>query len=627
MSGIVGKFYFDKEKVISEKEIKEMLNVLCRQGINGEGIFINRNIGLGYRRLSLINPTPAGYQPMADSEEKIWIVYDGEIYNFLELRKNLEKEGIRFKSQTDTEVIIYLYKKYGFNCLRYLRGVFAFAIWDSQKKELFLARDRIGKKPLKYYYDNQCFIFASELKAILKNSEVKKEPDFGAIDEYFTYQYVPSPKTGFKNIFKLQSAHYLIVKEDGQVINQRYWQLNYLKKLKLSEREWEKLISDKLRESLKLSLISKEIPAVHLSGGIDSSLILAFLSQEIHKPIKTFSIGFKEKDYNELFYAELVAKKYKTDHKKFIIGPDIIKTLPKIVYSYEEPYADSSALPTWYLSEMTKKFASVALNGDGGDENFAGYSRYDGMRLFRQLKIIPFKNQLKKLNQLLYQILKINLFQKGYRFLNSYTKGPLDFYLRLIDCFGEEEKDFIYNEEFKKQIQIQNSRWHSFLKEKFNEAKDFDWLDQILYLDINSYLPDDLLVKVDIASMAHNLEVRAPFLDHEFLELTAKMPSNLKFRGYNKKYLLKKIASSYLPSQCIVKPKWGFALPLEHWFRKDLERYLEENLLNKKFLDYGFKKEGIEKLISDHKTYRQNYTPYLWVLLTLSYWFKIWFET
>lgn len=626
MSGIVGKFYFNEEKIIFEKEIKEMLNALSHRGLNDEGIFINRNIGLGHRRLSLINPAPAGHRPIADDEEKIWIVYDGEIYNFLELKENLEKEGIKFKSsQTDTEVIIYLYKKYGLNCLKYLRGVFAFAIWDSQKRELFLARDRIGRRPLKYYYDNRCFIFASELKSILKNPEVKKEPDFGAIDEYFTYQYVPSPKTGFKNIFKLQSAHYLIVKEDGQVINQRYWQLNYLKKLDLSEKEWEKLISDKLKESLKLSLVSKETPGVHLSGGIDSSLIFAFLAQEINEPIKTFSIGFKEKDYNELPYAELVAKKYKSEHKKFIIGPDIIKILPKIVYFYEEPYADSSALPTWHLSEMTKKFVPVVLNGDGGDENFAGYNRYNGMKLFRQFKIVPFKNQLKKINQFLYQILKINLFQKGYRFLSSYSKGSLDFYLRLIDCFGEEEKDFIYNEEFKKQIQ--NSRWHSFLEEKFNEAKDFDWLDQILYLDINSYLPDDLLVKVDIASMAHNLEIRSPFLDHEFLELTAKMPSNLKFRGYNKKYLLKKIASSYLPWQCINKPKQGFALPLEHWFRRDLERYLIENLLNKKFLDYGFKKEGIEKLISEHKIYHQNYTPYLWVLLTLSHWFKIWFET
>lgn len=624
MCGIVGRLNFNKDNFISEGLIKEMVKVLFHRGPDDQGIFIEKNIGLGHSRLSIIDLSPAGHQPMSDKEGKIWITYNGEIYNFLDLRRDLEKEGIKFKSKTDTEVIIELYKKYNIDCLKYLRGMFAFAIWDKEKQQLFLARDRVGKKPLKYYYDSNCFIFASELKAILKNPEVKKQPDYNAIDEYLTYQYVPHPKTGFKDIYKLEPAHYLIIKDDGKIIKQRYWRLDFSQKIDLSESEWEEKISEKLRESVRLRLISDVPLGAHLSGGIDSSLVVALMAQEIREPIKTFSIGFKEGDYNELPYARLVSQRYKTEHQEFIVEPNAIELLPKLVKQYEEPYADSSALPTWYLSEITKRYVGVALNGDGGDENFAGYTRYDAMKLFWWLSNIPFKNSFKKINQIVYQITKIKIFQKGYRFLDSYSKNPMDFYLRLIDYFSPEEKELIYTPELVQKIK--KSRWHSFLEERFSDYKDLDWLDKILCADINSYLPDDLLVKVDIASMAHSLEVRSPFLDQEFLELTAKMPSNLKMRGFNKKYLIKKIAEKYLPKECIYRPKQGFGIPLEHWFRGKLENYLRENLLDKKFLDYGFKRQGIEKLINDHKNYRQNYANHLWALLFLRQWFKTWFE-
>ena len=624
MCGITGKLNFNKNNFVSEGLIKEMTKTLSHRGPDDSGIFVEKNIGLGHNRLSIIDLSPAGHQPMSDKEEKIWIVFNGEIYNYLVLKKELEKQGIIFKSKTDTEVIIYLYKKYGIDCLKYLRGMFAFAIWDKEKKQLFLARDRVGKKPLKYYCDSNCFIFASELKAILKNPEVKKEMDCDAIDEYLTYQYVPHPKTGFKNIWKLEPAHYLIIKKDGQIIKQRYWDLDYSQKLDLSEEEWKEKILEKLKESVRMRLVSDVPLGAHLSGGIDSSLIVALMSQEQNSPIKTFSIGFKEKDYNELSYVKLVVDRYKTEHHEFIVEPNAIEILPKLVYHYEEPYADSSALPTWYLSEITKKYVTVALNGDGGDENFAGYTRYNAMQLLQLLKALPLKNQLKKINLLFYQFTKIKLFQKGYRFLNSYNKDPLDFYLKIIDYFDQEEKNFVYADEFKQRVK--NSRWHSFLEEKYKETKNFDWLNRILYTDINSYLPDDLLVKVDIASMAHGLETRSPFLDYELLELTAKMPINLKIRGHNKKYLLKKIAEKYLPKECIYRPKQGFGVPLEHWFRGELENYLREKLLAKKFLNYGFKKQGVEKLINDHTSHKQNYANHLWALLMLQEWLQMWFE-
>jgi len=624
MCGIVGIFNFDQRE-ISDKILKEMTQALLHRGPDDCGIFIEKNIGLGHTRLSIIDLSSTGHQPMSDKEEKIWIVYNGEIYNYLVLKRELEKEGIVFKSKTDTEVIIYLYKKYGIDCLKYLRGMFAFAIWDKEKKQLFLAKDRVGKKPLKYYCDSNCFIFSSELKAILKNPEVKKEIDYDAIDEYLTYQYVPHPKTGFKNIWKLEPAHYLIVKENGEIIKQRYWKLDYSKKLNLSESEWKEKILEKLRESIKIRLFSDVPLGAHLSGGIDSSLIVALMAQEQNSALKTFSIGFTEKDYNELSYARLVAQKYKTDHQEFIIKPNAIEVLPSLAYYYEEPYADSSALPTWYLSKITKKYVTVVLNGDGGDENFAGYTRYNAMKLFQYLHLIPFKPQLKKLNRFLYQITKIKIFQKGYRFLNSYSAQPIDFYLRIIDYFGQEEKNLIYTNEFKQKIK--NSRWHSFLKEKYEETKKFDWLDKILYTDILSYLPDDLLVKVDIASMAHGLEVRSPFLDYEFLELTTAMSSNLKMCGHNKKYLLKKIAEKFLPKECIYRPKQGFGVPLEHWFRgEELENYLREKLLAKKFLAFGFEKQGIKQLIEEHKNHHQNYANHLWALLMLEAWLQQYFD-
>ncbi len=621
MCGIAGKLYF-KEKKVTPEEIKKMTDAISHRGPDDEGIFVRENVGLGHRRLSIIDLSAAGHQPMSDEEGKIWIVFNGEIYNFLELREKLEKEGVKFRSKTDTEIIIHLYKKYGVKCLNYLRGMFAFAIWDEFKKELFIARDRLGKKPLKYYFDDHVFIFASELKAVLPNTEVKKEIDFEAIDEYLTYQYIPHPKTGFKNIWKLEPAHYLIVK-NGRVIKEKYWDLDYTKKLDYSEEEWEEIILNKLKEAVRLRLISDVPLGAHLSGGIDSSLIVALMAKEMKEPVKTFSIGFKEADYNELPFARMVAEKYKTDHHEFIVEPNAIEVLPKLAYHYEEPYADSSALPTWYLSELTRQNVTVALNGDGGDENFAGYDRYAALKLFHDLKFIPSKKILKEINKKLYDLTKIKLFRKGYRFLDSYDTDPLSFYLKIIDHFGAEDKKSIYSVELEEKVK--NSRWNSFLNSKFENGKNLNWLDQILYTDINSYLPDDLLVKVDIASMAHALEIRSPFLDHEFMELTAKIPDNLKLNGFNKKYILKKLAYRYLPKECIDRPKQGFGVPLEHWFRGSLESYLNERLFDEKFSVFGFKKDGLKKMIDDHKNHRSNYANQLWDLLMLREWLESFF--
>jgi asparagine synthase (glutamine-hydrolysing) len=619
MCGIFGKLFFEKTK-IEKEEYKKCLNEISHRGPDDEGFYVDENIILGSKRLAIIDLSEAGHMPMTNENGRFWLVFNGEIYNFLELKKKLEKNH-KFKSKTDSEVLLHLFEEKGIDCLKYLRGMFAFAIWDKKEKILFLARDRVGKKPLKYYFNNKFFIFASELKAILKDNGVPKEIDWGAIDEYLTYQYVPSPKTGFKNIFKLEPAHYLLVFSDGKIKKERYWDLDFSKKLNFSEKEWIEAIEEKLRESVKIRLISDVPLGAHLSGGVDSSMVVAMMSQEMKERVKTFSIGFKEKEYDETKYARLVAQKYNTDHYELIVEPNAIEILPKLVYQYEEPYADSSALPTWYLCQITKNYITVALNGDGGDENFAGYNRYIGWKIYSQLKFLPFKKFFKKINSYLYRLTGVSLFEKGFRFFSALDQRAPLFFVKLVGFFNDEEKKMLYEPCLKEKIK--DSRKENFLEQIFKRAEEFSNLDKVLYTDINSCLSDDLLVKVDIASMTHSLEVRSPFLDHELMELCAQIPENLKIKNYSKKFILKKLAEKYLPLECIYRPKHGFSVPLDFWFKNELNDFLKENIFSQNFLNFGFSKSFIEKLIEEQEKKIRNHTNRLWALLVLSQWFKI----
>jgi len=590
------------------------------RGPDDRGVFVDKPIGLGHARLSIIDLSANGHQPMADADKRFWITYNGEIYNFPDLKNDLIKDGVQFRSNSDTEVIIYLYKKYGPDCLRYLRGMFAFAIWDKGKQELFVARDRLGKKPLKYYHDNNVFIFASELKALLQNPEIKKEIDWTAIDEYLTFKYVPAPKTGFKNIFKLLPAHYMIVKANGEKIIKKYWSLDYANKPEFSEAEWQEKIKDKLIEATRLRMISDVPIGAHLSGGIDSSLIVAFLAGLSNKPINTFTIGFKEDIYNEIPYARLVAKRYRTRSKELIMEPYTAEILPQLAFYYEEPYADASALPSWYLANFTKQHVSVALNGDGGDESFAGYERYQAAAYYNLLKYLPLKKYGAKLCEHIYAVNEKKIFRQAGRQLSADYKTFYNFYESIIRYFSPLEKNNIYGDKLKNLIKNESEGNNIFLKNQ-----NADWLDQLLSLGVNTHLPDDLLIKNDIASMAHGLELRSPFLDHEFMELSASMPADLKMRGNNKKYILKKIAEEFLPNECIYRPKQGFRVPLEFWFRGDLSNYLEKNILSDEFLNHGFNKEAITKMLQDHKNKKANFENQLYALLMLSLWFREWF--
>ncbi|OIO14754.1 asparagine synthase (glutamine-hydrolyzing) [Candidatus Gottesmanbacteria bacterium CG_4_10_14_0_8_um_filter_37_24] len=629
MCGIVGKITFNNKGFDRNKEIvliNKSLQILYHRGPDNKGYIIDQNIWLGSTRLSIIDLSKKGHQPFHNEDKSIYLVFNGEIYNYKELKKKLIKRH-KFVSETDSEVVIHLYEEYGINCSEYLRGMFAFAIWDRRKNELFLARDRVGKKPLKYFYNNKFLIFASELKAFIDYPGVPKEIDYKAIDQFLSLQYIPSPKTGFKGIRKLPPAHFMTVKPNGEVKIKKYWNLDFSHKLNYSEQEWKDIILDKLKESVKLRLRSDVPLGIHLSGGIDSGLVTALASLESNKRLNTFSIGFEEQEYNELPYARLIADKYHTCHHETIIKSDVIDLLPKLAYQYEEPFADPSILPTWYLMKESKKHVTVALNGDGGDENFAGYWRYRMMKYLRYYQYVPFKKFIYQTSKRLYQLAKHRdmSFLSRINFLTLPYSDYKKIYFYLISFIDNHIKEKIYTEEFKNRLKNKST---DYIMAKFDESNNYsDLIDKLLYVDINSYLPETLLTKADIASMANSLELRSPFLDHEFMELVAKMPSKFKQHFFSGKYLLKKIAMNYMPNECINRKKQGFIPPLDIWFRKGLSRYLKENLLDSHFISFGyFRQDVIEDLIDKQCEKLQNNAYQLWTLLCLKNWLQVWFN-
>ncbi|MDP1884112.1 MAG: asparagine synthase (glutamine-hydrolyzing) [Candidatus Moranbacteria bacterium] len=628
MCGITGKIFFDTDEV-SQTEIEKMNGAIIHRGPDDGGVYVSpdKKTGLGHRRLSIIDLSPLGHQPMGYLD-RYWIVFNGEIYNFQEKRDLLEKEGYRFKSKSDTEVIMALYDKFGKKCLDHLRGMFAFAIYDEQEKTVFCARDRVGKKPFKYYLDGQVFMFASELKAILTQKEYRKEVDYDAIHHYLTLQYCPAPLTGFKGIKKLEAAHYLFIDlKTKKVEKERYWKLDYSKKLDLPEEEWKKRIMEKLEESVRLRMIADVPLGAFLSGGIDSSAIVALMSKLSDKPVKTFSIGFKEEKYNELKYAKIVADKFKTDHTEFIVEPHAIELLPMLVRHYEEPYADSSALPTYYVSKMTRDFVTVALNGDGGDENFGGYSRYSAFKFSLFYENFSALNNIivLPLSKFLTDTFNSTLLERIHRFSNSinhsYTKRSGLF----TNYFTIEQKNNLYSDSFKDKLAKSDSC--DIAGDKFAESGAADKMDQLLYADINTSLPDDLLVKVDMASMLVSLEGRSPFLDHEFMEFCAKIPFGLKIKGLNgKKHILKKALEDILPAEIMYRKKMGFSIPLEKWFRTELKDFTYHKLLSENSsIGKIFDKNYVKNLLDDHCLEKFDHSHRIWALLALELWLEEYF--
>lgn len=614
MCGIVGRINFDNQPV-KPIEIKVMCQLVKHRGPDDEGIWVNRQVGLGSRRLSIIDLSPKGRQPITNETGSIRVVLNGEIYNYHELRKKLIQKGHRFYSQTDTETIVHLWEEYGTGCIRWLRGMFAFALWDEKQQVLLLARDRLGKKPLKYYCDDRRLIFASELKAILAIKDIKKEPDCQAIDHYFGMEAVPEPFTGFKQIKKLPAASYLLVKK-GKIKISRYWQIKFTPKLTLSFDKLKSEILNRLKESVQLRMVADVEVGAFLSGGIDSSVVVALMNQLGQKKINTFSVGFKNKELSEITYARLIAKKFHTQHQEVILEPKSFNLLPALAKAYEEPYGDPSALPTYLVSQFAAgQKLKVVLNGDGGDENFAGYQRYQKFGPLNWVsRLLPLwsRNLVKAGLNRHWPTLADLISQPGFgQYAAAYLglNSPLSF------------KQSLYNQEFFSRINPLATQ-SLFLNQLRPQLQP---LDNILLTDFHLYLTQVLLPKVDIASMAHGLEVRSPFLDQELVQFCAKIPVSWKLRRGVSKYILKKSLEGILPHEIIYRPKMGFGFPLGQWLRHEWKKDVSHILLNKKALLKNYLNQTFIAGLINHPQSGEHNDRRLWRILMFELWLKSYF--
>jgi len=613
MCGISGKVSATSAHVY-ESQIQKMNQAISHRGPDDSGIFTSpdRKVGLGNNRLAIIDLSPAGHMPMS-YKDKYVITYNGEVYNYNTERENLIKMGYKFRSHTDTEVILALYDKYKTRCLNHLRGMFAFAIYDKESNIIFLARDRIGKKPLKYFHKDGVFIFASELKAILTQSEVKKEVDHQAIYDYLTFGYVPSPATGFNNIYKLEPASYLIFDINKNTLSKnKYWQPDLKDKCKMSQRKWKKVILEKFEEAVKLRMISDVPIGAMLSGGVDSSAVVAMMSKNSTKPVKTFTIGFKEKIYDETKYAKVVSKIFRTDHETLLANPTDLDLLPELARSFEEPFSNSSAIVSYLISKMARKHVTVILNGDGGDENFAGYDRYRRISRDRMMDIYGH----------VFTPLAVPTAGKvSARANNFFKKSSLPISERFasyIEIFSEKDKGNMLNK-----TPYLNS--YRIIKSAFENSGSSDPREQALYWDLTRYLPDELLPKIDITTMSVGLEARSPMLDRKFVEIASSIPFALKYKNGINKYIFKKSLEAILPKSILYRKKMGFSIPLQNWFLGSLSEYTKSVLLNKN----GFVKKVIgENYILEmlsHHSLKNDYGPKLWNLLSLELWYRSYF--
>ena len=615
MCGIVGKLYFNPIKKVDLGELKMMSDTLFHRGPDDSGHYIINNVGLGFRRLSIID-LKNGHQPLSNSNKSIWITFNGEIYNYLELKKKLIQKKYSFKTNSDTEVIVNLYEEYGEDCTKFLRGMFSFVIWDDNKKKLFGARDRLGIKPLYYYLDNDKLIWASEIKSILKtNIDIEINPK--SLDQYISYGHTLKRSSIYKKILKVEpGTSFSIYPYKSSKINfKKYWELIFGLKNFKNEHEYEEEIRKEIYDSVKLRMISDVPLGAFLSGGIDSSIVVASMSKLSNKPIKTFSIGFKEQKFNELKYARLISKKFKTDHNELIVEPKSIELLPELVNQYDEPFADSSAIPTYYLSKFTRNYVTVALSGDGGDELFAGYSSYLNML---KLNKRPFNNNL--INYLISKVHRyipeyVNL--KKWLYYFSVNSNYIGAYLGI---FKQYEKNNLYNKNYKDQLNNYQSEL-----EKIELLKKFkgDFISKMQQLDIKTYLVDGILTKVDRASMSNSLEVRVPLLDHKVVELSAQIPSNYKINNTNQKLILKNAFKDLIPNEILNNKKQGFSLPLSMWFRKELKDYVGDVLLSKNssLLKY-FNYNEINNIVKYHNKGIRDFSAKIWSLLFLEEWMK-----
>ena len=629
MCGICGKV--DLVQPLPAGLIEAMTAAMLHRGPDDGGTFADSvpgpdgrtwHIGLGHRRLSIIDLSAAGHQPMTNERGDVWLVFNGEIYNFAELRAHLLRAGHAFHSRTDTEVIIHGYEEWGVEVLLRLRGMFALGLWDRPRRLLLLARDRLGKKPLFYSATPAGLAFASEVAALLQDGSIDRTPDPLAIHDYLTYQYVPPPGTGFRGVRKLPAAHYLLW-EGGEPKVVPYWRLEVRPRAIAPEDARRELLAQ-LTEAVRLRLVSDVPLGAFLSGGVDSSAIVAIMKQVSPGPVKTFTVGFEEGSFDEREQAREVAQLLGTEHHEFVARPDAAALLPLLVRHYGELYSDSSALPTYYLARVTRQHVTVALSGDAGDENFAGYDRYLAYRLLSEYRRLPqaLRRAVARAVAALPQSTDYySPLHRLRRFVEAAaSQEPELSYLKWICHFDDGQKAELYQPGMAAAATRSSS---GYLRGLFEEYAGAGNVEKLMAVDIVSYLPYDLLAKVDVASMANSLEVRCPFLDHHLVEFAASLPLELKLRGMTKKWILKSALEGMLPQRVLHRRKHGFGVPVGGWFRGPLKDYAAQVLLDPHSLGRGyFRPQAVERLLSRHASGEADHGMRIWSLLVLEMWHR-----
>src|SRR5919108_3606431 len=601
MCGICGKY---SPSGVLTKELNAMLDTIVHRGPDDWGCYVNANIGLGTRRLSIID-LETGNQPISNEDGTLWVVYNGEIYNYQALRMQLEANGHSFQTNSDTEVIVHLYEEVGEHCVEQLGGMFAFALWDERQQKLLLARDRIGQKPLFYSQDGADFLFGSEIKAILALHHQRPEMDPLAMHDYLSLRFIPPPSTIFKHIQKLPPAHTLVF-QNGQIRLRRYWNLSFGEKLTISETEILAALREQLKRTVESHLISDVPVGAFLSGGLDSSLIVAILAGDLSRKPETFSVGVEESDFDELPFARMVAEEYGTQHIEERVSANLIQSLPDMIWHLDEP-SDPIAACMFQAARLASRHVKVVLGGDGGDELFAGFDRYVGARYIDAYSLMPLTLRQGLMGPMLD------------RLPDSFTYKSLTQKLRWVHhlslqataaaqyaeatCFfrfTHEGKRVLYSDSLWKELGERNST--AAITEPFNHAEANNVLDRMLYTDFMTRLPEHSLVLTDRMSMAHGLEARSPFLDHKLVEFLAKVPAQIKVQNNQPKHLMRKLAANYLPPPILQRAKQGFMLPIAYWFRTDLFPMVSQMLEHSYFVKEGwFKKENIQRLLDEHR--------------------------
>ena len=635
MCGIAG--FIDQQRRLPRAENAAILDRMCRvirhRGPDDQGMMVTTDgVALGMRRLSIID-LAGGHQPISNEDGTVTVVFNGEIYNYRELQAELTARGHEFQTHSDTEVIVHAYEEYGADCVSRFRGMFALALWDARAQKLFIARDRVGKKPLYYTRTvDGTFIFGSELKSLLEHSCMRREINIQALDAYFSAGYVPDPLSIFRDVHKLPPGHHLSFM-NGHITTECYWDFNYEAPTDARSRRAESYLAElraQLAEAVRVRLVADVPLGAFLSGGIDSSTVVGLMARALPQPVKTFSIGFHEDSYNELKYARIAAQHFGTEHHEFVVTPDLCAVVDELAWFLDEPFADSSAIPTYMVSKLAREHVTVVLSGDGGDELFAGYTRYvvDRKRVgFERLPRFLRHGLMRPLSQ------RLPHGAWGRNYLHNVALDPLERYLDSVSIFTSLNKPALYSADFQQQLRAgQNGdETNNSVLARFRhyaaQVKTGEPLDALLYLDSKTYLPGDILTKVDRMSMAASLEARVPLLDHKLIEFVLTIPAQLKLNGLETKHIFKQAVRDLVPAEILNRPKQGFGVPVQEWINAQLRERMHETLTEQRTRERGYvEPRYVDLLLGEHERGRRDHSTQLWALFMLELWHRAFYD-